>query len=60
MWRGRYLVGFERARRWLDDGVMVGPGSLETVGELFYRLHAAAIPDQETYHCRGQAAHQPN
>jgi hypothetical protein len=44
----------------LDDGVMVGPGGLEAVGKLFYRLHARAIPDEETYHCCCQTAHQPD
>lgn len=39
---------------------MVGPGSFEAVGEFLYRLHAGAIPDEETYHCCCQAAQHPD
>ena len=49
-----------KGRRWLDDGVMVGPGGLETVGEFFYGLHAVALPYEEAYECCCQAACQPN
>jgi len=45
---------------WLYDGVVVGPGGFETVGELFYWLHAGAIPDEESYECCCQAADHPN
>ena len=44
----------------LDDGVVVGPGRLQAVGEFFYGLHAGAIPDEESYKCCRQAAHHPN
>ena len=44
----------------LDDGVVVGPGGFEAVGEFFYGLHAGAIPDEKSYQCRRQAADHPN
>ena len=56
---GRFR-GETLSRCGLDDGVMVGPGSLEAVSELFYRLHAGAIPNEEAYHCCRQTTHQPN
>ncbi len=44
----------------LDDRVVIGPGSLEAVGELFDWLHAGAIPNEKAYHCCCQTADQPN
>ena len=37
----------EKSAGWLDDGVVVGPSGFEAVRQLFYRLHAVAIPDEE-------------
>jgi hypothetical protein len=50
----------ELAASSLDDGVVVGPGGFEAVGEFFYRLHTGAIPDEESYECCRQTADHPN
>jgi hypothetical protein len=44
-------AGWQTRGGGLDDGVVVGPGGFEAVGEFFYRLDAIAIPDEEAYEC---------
>jgi len=44
----------------LYDRMMVGPGRLETVRQLFDRLNTAAIPHQKTNDRRCHTADQPN
>jgi hypothetical protein len=44
----------------LDDGVVVGPGGFEAVGEILYGLDAITFPDEEAYESCCETACQPN
>jgi hypothetical protein len=45
---------------WLNDRMMVSPGVLEAVRQLFNRLDSRAIPNQEANDRCCHAAYQPN
>ena len=50
-------------KRWdlggFDDGVVVGPGLFEAVGEEFDRLGTTGTPDQKSGDCGTEAADDP-
>jgi hypothetical protein len=55
----RWELGRRRlAHGWLGDGVMVGPGFFEAMGELLHGLAAAAAEDEKTGCCRAHSADQ--